>query len=258
MEESVIVEKVKGVATIFLNVPNTLNALKPSLEEALYNALIELKDDSQVKVILLTGKGRAFCAGGDISTMGNVDVIDFKQRMDFLSNLVQILGEINKPIIAAVHGYATGAGFSLALASDIIVAEKGAKFGLAFKNIGAIPDLGGHYFLPRAVGPWKAKEWIWTGAMITAEEGERQGFVNRLAEPGEAYQQAKELAIELSQGPSLAYAYTKAIINGSANQNLDDVLTLEGFSQSFLFQSQDHQEGVKAFREKRVPNFIGE
>ena len=258
MEESVIVEVIEGVATIFFNEPNTLNALKPSLEEAFFNALIELKDDPQVKVILLAGKGRAFCAGGDINTLGKVNVIDFKQRMDFLSTLVQLLGQITKPIIAAVHGYATGAGFSLALASDIIVAEKGAKFGLAFKNVGAIPDLGGHYFLPRAVGPWKAKEWIWTGATITAEEGERQGFVNRLAEPGEAYQKAKELALELSHGPSLAYAYTKTIINGSANQNLDDVLTLEGFSQSFLFQSQDHQEGVKAFREKRLPNFVGE
>jgi 2-(1,2-epoxy-1,2-dihydrophenyl)acetyl-CoA isomerase len=258
MDEGVLLEKKDGIATLLLNEPATLNALKPSMEDLLLSALRELEKDASTKVIVLAGNGRAFCAGGDISTMGNENtVIHMKRRMDHLAKIILALRQIEKPVIAAVHGYATGAGFSLALASDLIVAEKGAKFGLSFKHVGAIPDLGGHYFLPKAVGEWRAKEWIWTGAMISAIDGERLGFVNRLVQEGEGYEAAMELARELVKGPSLAYGYTKSIINHEEIERLHRALQMEAFGQSVLFQSQDHQEGIAAFREKRDPTFTG-
>lgn len=259
MEQSILFEKSAGVATIYLNEPESLNALSASIKEGLFNTLMACEQDDTVKVIILTGKGRAFCAGGDIKTMGAANTaVQMKKRMDSTAKLVQLIHQISKPIISAVHGYAFGAGFSIALASDIIVSEKGTKFGLAFKNLGAIPDCGAHYFLSKAVGPWKAKEWIWTGATITAEEGERYGFVNQLVEQGDTYTKSKELALELSNGPVHAFGFAKSIVNRSFNLDLGEVLELEGFGQAIAFQTKDHQEGVQAFREKRTPQFIGE
>jgi len=259
MGESVLIEKKDGVGLIFLNEPDSRNALSVAIKEGLMKALDELDRDPGIKVLLIAGKGRAFCAGGDLRTMGNNQTFfEAKSRMDDSSRVVKKIISINKPVIAAVHGYAVGAGFSLALACDLIVAEEGAKFGLAFKNIGLIPDLGLHYFLTKTTSPWKVKEWIWTGAMISAEEGWRFGFVNRLVPEGQGLSCAEDLARELAQGPLKAYALTKSILRQAATLQLENVLELESYGQSALRQTKDHQEGVQAFREKRPPRFIGE
>lgn len=259
MSESVLIEKEHGVGLIYLNEPESLNALSASLKEGLMRALDELENDHETKVLLITGKGRAFCAGGDIRAMsGQQTVLEAKERIDDTAKIVKKMIHMKKPIVAAVHGYAVGAGFSLALACDVIVAEEGSKFGLAFKNIGLIPDLGLHFFLLRTASPWKAKEWIWTGAMIPAEEGVQHGFVNRLAPKGQGLQTSKELAQQLAQGPLQAYKLTKSILRQASNMGLEQVLELENFGQSALRQTKDHQEGVQAFREKRPPKFIGE
>jgi 2-(1,2-epoxy-1,2-dihydrophenyl)acetyl-CoA isomerase len=258
MGESVLYEKNNGIATIFLNEADTANALSPSLKRELLAAFQDSEKDTSVKAIILAGKGNGFCSGGDISTMGTTfTAVQVKQRMDDAAKLIWTIHNIKKPVIAAVHGYAIGAGLVFALAADIIIAEKGTKLGLGFKNIGLIPDIGGHYFLQKAVGPWKVKEWFWTGAKITPEEGERMGFINRLVNHGEAFEKAKALATEIAEGPVLAFGYTKTILNRPLN-SLDDILELEGFGQSILFQTKDHQEGVEAFFEKRQPQFTGE
>jgi 2-(1,2-epoxy-1,2-dihydrophenyl)acetyl-CoA isomerase len=255
---SILVEKNGTVATIFLNEPDSLNALSPQMRKDLFNVLVDVDQDENIRVVVIAGKGRAFCAGGDIRQMEkHVTPLENKNNMEIILKIVNIMQKMKKPIIAAVHGYAAGAGFSIALASDLVVAEEGTKFVLAFKNIGLIPDLGGHYFLPRIVGSWKAKQLIWSGATITAEEGERYGFVTNLVSSGQAYQKAYELAEDLAKGPIQAYFHTKKIINESSTLELEDVLELESYAQSILKATEDHREGINAFREKRTPNFTG-
>ncbi len=259
MEASVIVEKSEGVATIIFNEPETRNAMSGPLKEGLMAALTDCEEDADVKVVILKGNGKGFCAGGNIKTMGaGIPAVKMKQRMNGAAKLIQQIHSMPKPVISAVHGYAFGAGFSIALASDMIIAAEGTKFGLAFKNLGAIPDCGAHYFLSKVLGPWKAKELIWRGAVITAEEGERYGFINHVVAPEEVFENAKVLASELASGPVQALSYTKSIIDGGFNKSLEDILELEGFGQAILFQTQDHQEGVQAFKEKRTPQFVGE
>lgn len=259
MDDSVLIEKAGKVAVVKLNEPASLNALSLSLKNALLDALDQLHRDPDVTALVVAGNGRAFCAGGDIRAMsGNVTVLQGKERMEDAARIVQMLTSMKKPVVAAVHGYAVGAGFSIALACDLVVAEEGTKFGLAFKNIGLIPDLGLHYFLLQAVPPWKAKEWIWSGAMIPAEDGYRYGFVNRLAPSGQGLETALAMARELAEGPLQAYKLTKSILHKAVNMRLDDVLELENFGQAAVRQTGDHREGVAAFREKRPPRFKGE
>lgn len=259
MSQSVLIEKNNGVGVIFLNEPDSLNALSASVKVGLMRAVDELGHDPETKVLLLAGKGRAFCAGGDVRAMGGQQTtLEAKSRMDEAAQIVKKIVHLDKPVIASVHGYAVGAGFSLALACDLIVAEEGTKFGLAFKNIGLIPDLGLHYFLMMTASPWKVKEWIWNGAMISAEEGQQYGFVNRLVPQGQGLDAAKKWAYELASGPLKAYQLTKSILRRTAAQELEQVLELENYGQSALRQTKDHQEGIQAFREKRNPQFIGE
>lgn len=214
MNSSVIVEKEKGIASIFLNEPESSNSLSQKIKEGLMDALVELEADQETKAIILSGKGKVFCGGGDLRTMGpEISSIEMKERMDITTKIFLQIYNMNKPVIAAVQGYAVGAGFSLALAADILFAEEDAKFGLVFNKVGLIPDAGAHYFIKKVVGPWKAKELIWTGAMITAEEGERLGFVNRVVPKGESYESAYKFATEIATGPVNAFRYTKSIIN---------------------------------------------
>lgn len=259
MGESVLFKRDGDIATIYLNDPDHLNALSPAIKDGLINSLEIAKNDLSVKVIILAGKGRSFCAGGDIKAMGGSEnVMEIKEKMDYTASIIEMIQKLNKPIITAVQGYAAGAGFSLALASDMIIAEEDAKFKLAFKNVGLIPDLGLHYFLPKAVGMWKAKELIWSGATVTAQEGEKYGFVNKVVPDGMSYEVAMQVANDLAKGPTLAYAQTKSIINRSSSFDCDTVLEMENYAQSILRKTEDHFEGIHAFREKRSPKFTGQ
>jgi 2-(1,2-epoxy-1,2-dihydrophenyl)acetyl-CoA isomerase len=258
MGESVLFKRDNEIATIYLNEPDYLNALSPAIKDELIKSLKIVKQDHTVRVIILAGKGKSFCAGGDIKAMGGTEnALQIKEKMDYTTSIIEMIQKINKPIIAAVQGYAAGAGFSLALASDMIIAEEDTKFRLAFKNVGLIPDLGLHYFLPKAVGMWKAKELIWTGATVTAQEGEKYGFVNKVVPNGMSYEVAMQVANDLSQGPSQSYAQTKSIINNSLSFDSDTVMEMENYAQSILRTTEDHFEGIQAFREKRSPTFVG-
>lgn len=259
MGECIEVVKQNRVVTLSLNRPDSLNAINEEVSVKLAAALDQAEQDSDAKVIVIKGNGRAFSAGGDIAMIRELaeaeEPIQTKAFMDQANRVIQRMERLGKPIIAAVHGYAFGAGFSLALASDLIVAEAGAKFGLAFAKLGAIPDMGCHYYLTRAVGRWKAKELVWTGGVLTAEDGERLGFVNRLAPPGEAYSAAVRLANELAAGPRYSYQLSKSLLNRSEQATVDEILELESMGQALAFQTKDHEEGVRAFQEKRAPQF---
>ncbi|WML30152.1 enoyl-CoA hydratase-related protein [Neobacillus sp. OS1-32] len=260
MEESILLEKNNGIAQIYLNEPESLNALSSNLKGNLMKIVNELEFDPNIKVIILAGKGRAFCTGGDIKGMAEAEGYSpalIKQKMDLSSSIIERLRKMPKVIISAIHGYAAGAGFSLALASDLIVAEENTKLILSFKNVGLTPDLGIHYHLPRIVGEWKAKEWIWKGMKITVEEAVKYGFSMEIVPKGQQIDKAVELANEICEGPFQALVYSKLIINQSAQFKFEDILAKENEIHTILRGTEDHREGINAFLEKRKPVFTG-
>lgn len=258
MGNSVLLKADNGIATLFLNEPKSLNALSMSLKLDLLDALNKIKEDSDIRFVIITGNGKAFCAGGDIHAMAEkVDPLEIKRNMEISVRIIDTLRKLPKIVLAAVHGYAAGAGFSISLASDLIVAEEGTRFVLSFKNVGLNPDLGLLYHLPKIVGEWKAKEWIWNGAKITAEEAKDFGFVKEVVPKGQVYERAHEIAKELISGPMQSYIHSKLIINSSSYLSLEDVLQMESEAHSLLRETYDHREGVQAFFEKRLPKFMG-
>ncbi len=258
--ESVLWERNGEIATIYLNEPNTLNALSAKLKEELLGVLKEIENDNSISVVILTGKGRAFCTGGDLKGMAKLeqyDPITVKRGMELSTSIIEKIWKWPKITIAAIHGYTAGAGFSLALASDLIIAEEDTKLILSFKNVGLIPDLGIHYHLPRIVGEWKAKEWIWKGIKMTVEEAVSHGFSIEIVPKGSLEEKSMELANELLTGPLQAYMYSKLLINQSTNMKLEDILAKENDIHTILRATNDFKEGVTAFLEKRNPKFSG-
>jgi 2-(1,2-epoxy-1,2-dihydrophenyl)acetyl-CoA isomerase len=231
-----------------------MNCLEKELREDLKEALDSFRDDKDSQVAVLTGQGRAFCAGGSLNELKNG--MDSASGVGFMSehnDLILLITSITKPIIASVNGAAVGAGFSLALACDMIIASNNAMFLPAFVKLGLIPDMGISYFLPRIVGIHRAKELIFTSKMIKSEEAQQMGLVNQIVDPGELETCALNLAIKIAAGPALAIALGKVILSRSLESSLQDILKLEGLAQSICFQSHDHKEAVEAFYLKRNP-----
>lgn len=256
--DRVILEKHHNYAIIYLNEPETLNAFSKGLKEQLLSALKEIEKDESIHVVILSGKGKSFCAGGDLKGMAKkYTTLEIKQTMDQAAKIVELIRKMPKLVITAVHGYAAGAGMSLALASDLIIAEEGSKFSLSFKNVGLIPDLGLLYHLPKKVGEWKAKEWIWKGVTIPVEEAYDYGFIYEIASKNLALKRAIVLAEELINGALQAFIHSKFIINSSSSLSFEEVLQKENMSQTFLRTTLDHREGVESFIEKRKPEFTG-
>jgi 2-(1,2-epoxy-1,2-dihydrophenyl)acetyl-CoA isomerase len=258
MSESVLYSVQNGVAYIDLNEPDSLNALSNSIKEGLMDRFKLAEDDPSVRIILLSGNGRAFCAGGDIKNMGNRTTLQSVEKMTNTSRIALQMEQLHKPIISFVHGYAVGAGFSLALASDMIFAEVGTKFGMSFSKVGLIPDCGALYYLPRIVGPWKAKELIFSGEVFSAQEAEKLGLLNRLFPKGRGYDESIKFAEKLAKGPVQTMRFVKSIMTKSQSHSLSETLEYEIYAQSILQQSEDHHEGITAFKEKRDPVFRGE
>jgi len=256
--KNLIVKKEEGIATIMLNRPQALNALNLEIAEELEISIKDVKEDKGVKVLILTGAGRAFCSGGDLQAIPIGK--EASQGRDFLRRMhrwVNELVNLPKPVIAAVNGLAVGAGCNLALLSDIIIASEEARFSEIFVKVGAIPDLGGLYLLPRYVGLAKAKELIFTGDMIDAREAERIGLVNRVVTHEKLEEAVRDLAQKLAKAPPIALAMSKSIIHRGLEADLDTVLELEAYAQGICFESQDCREGVRAFFERREPRFEG-
>jgi 2-(1,2-epoxy-1,2-dihydrophenyl)acetyl-CoA isomerase len=256
MTEPLLVDADGPVRTFTLNRPDAANSLSPDLLAALYDALLEAEADTSVGAIVLTGAGRGFCAGGDTSAMaGGSDPTDKLRSMTRTGRLVELLVTLQVPIVAAVHGYAAGAGVSLALACDLVVIESDTTLRLAFRNVGLVPDMGLHDFLAERVGPWRAKELIWSGATFSADDAKEWGLVNRVVEPGEALATAGAVATELAAGPRHAIRYTKQVLAQAQLERLRGVLAAEATASSMLRATADHREGVTAFRERRPPVF---
>lgn len=257
MTDILKVEKKNQIAYMTLNRPDKLNAFSPDLISALLSALKEAETDEEVKAIILTGAGRAFCSGGDVSTMGSrSDVGAITASMKVTSSLTKTILELDKYVISAVHGYAAGAGFSLALASDFIVADEQASFISSFNNIGLIPDLGLIKLLAERVPSPIAKEWISSAKVVSAEEAYRERVVSRIA-TNDLLEEATEFAQFIVNGPPLANKFVKYMVNNANEFSHDASIMQENIIQSLMFQTEDAKEGVQAFMEKRSPNFKG-
>jgi len=248
-----------GIGKLVMSRPNELNALSTQLFEEMIALLEELSKQPELRVLVLTGEGRAFCAGGDLQEMkaGFDDNFGFYAHMQLASRFTVALVDFPKPVIAAVNGAATGAGMNVALAADIAIASEKAKFSEIFGQVGLAPDVGGTYLLPRIVGKAKAKELIFSYRMVDAREALELGLVNRVVAPEDLEAAVMELAQKIASGPTFAYGLAKKIINRSFEIDLNTALEMETMAQALAGNSGDHKEGVAAFFEKRPPVFKG-
>lgn len=252
----VLKERQDGVLVLTLNRPEKLNAITGELLDALYAALKEGKEDREVRALLLTGAGRAFSAGQDLTEFGDRKP-DYEAHLRRYNRVVEALSGLEKPLVVAVNGAAAGAGMSLALWGDLRLAAVGASFTTAFVRIGLVPDSGLSFLLPRLVGLAKAQELLLLSPRLSAEEALALGLVHRVVPAEKLMEEALSLAKELAQGPTRAYALTKKLLLETYRLSLTEALALEAVLQGQAGQTQDHEEGVRAFREKRPPRFQG-
>jgi len=246
------------IATLTLDRPAALNALTVPVKVALREALESLAADRGVRVVILTGAGRAFCAGQDLAERDEPDAAPLEVEVRERYNpIIRALRSMGQPVIAAVNGVAAGAGASLAFACDLRIAAEDARFVLAFGRIGLVPDSGATWFLPRLVGPAKAAELALVGDPLDAAEALRLGLVSRVVPGDELMSEARALAVRLAEGAPLALALTKAALQRSMTIDLDEALEGEAKLQGIAGASADHAEGLAAFREKRPPRFSG-
>ncbi len=254
--KTLLVEKAGGVLKVSLNRPEMRNALDLDMRAELKQLLAAVSEDSQIRVLILTGSGKAFCAGGDIRTMKVPfpDLVGRKRLKDLHLGLKSLI-DLEIPVIAAVNGVAAGAGCSLAMACDLIIASEEAKFLYSFVKVGLIPDAASIYFLPRLVGLPRAKELMFSGKMIDASEALNIGLVNRVVPAEHLMPAVEKLASELARGASKAIALTKRFLNLSMSSDLESVLELEALGQDICFGTEDFSEGMRAFLEKRKPVF---
>jgi len=260
--ESLIYETKDGVATLTLNRPERLNALGGTLREDLTTGLTHAIDDPDVRVIVITGAGKGFCAGGDVKAMQDANAAGrTRPLMERVSpsrdRTVLMMRDSPKPLIAAVNGAAAGAGMNLALACDIRLASSAAKFSQAFVRRGLHPDWGGTYFLPRVVGMAKACEMIFTGQLIDAEEALRLGIVSAVHPPERLLPATYELAAKIAQGPPIAIRLARRALYHNQEADLRSALEFETFAQNICQDTDDAREGIRAFVEKREPKFSG-
>lgn len=258
MTEGLRVEVDGPVATLTLDRPDSLNALTVPVKVALREALASLAADRSVRAVILTGAGRAFCAGQDLAEREQPDAAPLEVEVRVRYNpIIRTLRSMDQPVIAAVNGVAAGAGASLAFACDIRLAADDARFVLAFGRIGLVPDSGATWFLPRLVGSAKAAELALIGDTVDAAEALRLGLVSRVVPGDRLMAEARALADRLAEGAPLALSLTKSALQRSLAIDLDEALEGEAKLQGIAGASADHAEGLAAFREKRPPRFTG-
>ena len=258
---SILYQKEDGVAKITLNRPRALNALDAAMVAELSDSVEIVAGDPEIRVLILTGSGRAFCFGADISEFRKSRDQEGLSSTEDLLNRVQkiilLLAEMPKPTLAALNGFASGLGLDLALACDLRIATARVKVSEAFVSMGLVPDGGGTFFLPRLVGSGKAAEMIFTGAPLTSHEAERIGLINRVVPPSELEKTVQDLAQKLAKGPSLAIRLAKQALRINLHGNLAAALKVEADFQKVCFKSADHREAVASFLERRDPIFQG-
>ncbi|PWA09437.1 enoyl-CoA hydratase/isomerase family protein [Pueribacillus theae] len=257
MSDLLKVQKENGIAYLTMNRPDKLNALSKELVTFLIRALKDAEADEEIRAIILSGEGKSFCSGGDIGNMGGkMGPAQTLSSIKETSALTKTIVDLDKYVVSAVRGYAAGAGFSLALASDFIISDRGAKFVSSFKNIGLVPDLGLIKLLTERVPLPIAKEWISSGKNISAEEAYTRGVINRIAET-DVVAEAADFAQFIIDGPPIANQFVKYQTNRANELSFETSMMQENIIQSLMFQTNDTKEGVTAFMEKRNPNFTG-
>ena len=251
-------EKIGAIGKITLNRPDKYNAFVRGMALELQKKLDECGNDETIRCIIISGSGKAFCAGQDLieATDPNGPAIEEIVRQHY-NPIVKKIREIKTPVIAAVNGVAAGAGANVALACDIVVAAKSASFIQAFSKIGLIPDSGGTYFLPRLIGIQKAAALMMTGEAISAEKAVTLGMIYAVYEDSEFTTSYMQLADTIAAMPTKGLGYTKQLLSQTYNNSLDEQLNLEAETQALSATSEDHTEGIQAFLAKRIPKFTG-
>ena len=257
MYETVLTEDREGVRVITLNQPDVLNAFDAKLGEELLDALAKADGDAQVRCVVLTGAGRAFCSGADLRghTPGETSLGALLRAR--YNRIILRLRTTEKPVVAAVNGVAAGAGCNLALAADLRVASDRASFIEVFTRVGLIPDSGGTWLLPRFVGVGRALEMMFFAEPVDAAASERLGLVNRVVPADDLMPRALEWAARLAQGPTRAYGLIKRGVDRALALDLRGALEYEAYLQEIAGRSEDHREGVAAFLAKRAPAYVG-
>lgn len=248
----------KPIATVVINRPERKNALTWEMRQQLTANFTQLRFDDDIRAIVVTGAGGSFCSGADVTNMGGRDLRKARQMLQSGSHpYIRMLHAIEKPVIAAVEGVAVGIGMSIAMACDMMVVGATARFAQVFQRIGLAPDGGGIWFLSRRIGTPLAKELVFGGRFVGAEEAVKLGIANHMTPEGEALAKATELARQFAEGPTYALGLSKKLFNLADGPSLEDYLEMEAMVQPQLNNTTDHAEGVAAFREKRKPKFTG-
>lgn len=253
-----IYEKSEGIATITLNRPEALNAFSKEVIEEVLTAIEDIKADETIRVVVLTGAGeKAFSAGADIKAMKGINALKARELSLMGEKLCVSLENLEKPVIAALNGYALGGGFEVAMSCDLRIASENSRMGQTEINIGLIPGWGGTQRLTRLIGPTKTKEMVFTGKMIDAKTAEQLGIINMVVPADKFRETVHAFALDLAQKAPIAIRIAKALINKGAEIGIDSALALEREGFGVVASTEDLQEGVTAFAEKRKPTFKG-
>jgi 2-(1,2-epoxy-1,2-dihydrophenyl)acetyl-CoA isomerase len=254
----ILYAEAEGVATLTLNRPDALNALHADMIDEMIDAIEQLADARTARVLVLTGAGRAFSAGADLTPPPGGSSGNNAIHETHYNRLLTRLVELTCPVIASVNGPAVGAGCALALLSDFVIADRSTYFLQAFVNIGLVPDFGATWLLPRLIGPARATEMLVLGEKVPAERAEQWGLIYQVVEGADLAAQTRAFAQRLASGPTLAYGMIRQGILYGLEHSLMDTVALERRNQLLASRSRDFKEGVEAFRAKRKPRFLGE
>ncbi|MGE6379011.1 enoyl-CoA hydratase/isomerase family protein [Peribacillus muralis] len=257
LKDHLLTEVTGNVLILTLNRPQSLNAFSPEMIASLTKEIKELKEKPHIRAVVIKGSGRSFTAGGDVKSMGKASAGQLYDHVGRMNECILALDASEVPVIAAVHGFAAGAGFNLALACDLIIASEDSQFAMSFSQVGLISDGGGSYFLPKLVGPHLAKQLFFSAEPISAERLYQLGILNHLCPLDQLEEETFRLANKLANGPTKAYGMMKKLVSHSFTASLDEMLEQERITQTLMASTEDHLEGVAAFKEKRKPEFTG-
>lgn len=250
-------EKEGTVAVVTLDRPERLNAMADPMWDALHGHLATIAADEGIRAVILTGAGRAFCSGGDVTGMAKSDIVSGRARSQRRHRAVLALYNLEKPVIAAVRGAVYGIGNALALACDLVIASDTTKFSMAFKRVGIVPDGGAIFFLTQNLGIARAKDLVYTARIVAAAEALELGLVARVVADAKLEAEARALAVEMAESATYALALAKKMFHSMYVPTLEQLLELETLASGAARLTHDHQEGVAAFKEKRPPRFQG-